>query len=297
MTSSISSVTNKDDSGHYSWEKTVVDVNDVDESFANARDLGYTRLNYARVTTVSSLDKYDTKDMYAIQLQSNGKLKISLKSGDSSQENVLDLSSYEKALEEIKQKLDPIGYAEEQLKKREEEANKDIFEEAAPGMYMKVYMVQNGKQVLIADSSAEQGSELRLNAEAIMNGEYKAKKGNYFIETGYKEDTEIPKDGTAYALQILQGTTYKHDYITTETKSSDSKNKEVTNTPDSALSSSTTSQYGVSTISAAYAAQIQAQSYSGAATMLANGYLNVASLTSKDTSNNAAKLFSCLIET
>lgn len=295
MSSSISSVTNKDDSGHYSWEKTITDVNDVDETFANARDLGYTRLNYARVTTVSSLDKYDKKDMYAIQLQSNGKLKISLKSGDSKEDSVLDLSEYDKKLEELKQKLDPLGYAEEQLKKREAEANKDIFEEAAPGMYMKVYMQKNGKQVLIADSTAEKGSELRQAAEDIMNGEYKAKKGNFYIETGYKEDAEIPKDGTAYALQILQGSSYKHDYVTTETKSSDSKNKEVTNKADSTLSGSSNNQYGVSTISAAYAAQIQAQSYSTTATMLSNGYLNMASITSKASNTHEAKLFSCLL--
>lgn len=293
--SDISGVTNRDENGRYSWEKTVVDVNNVDEKFATARDLGYTRLNYARVTAVSSLDKYDNKDTFAIQLQSNGNLTISLKSGDAAKENVLDLSKYDAALEEFKQQMDPVGYLEEQIKKREEEANKDIFEENAPGMYMKVYMVKNGKEVLIADSTADADSELRQNAEAIMTGEYKAKKGNYYIETGYKEDAEVPKDGTAYAVQILQGKDYKHDYVLTETKSEDSKNKEITDRPNEELASTSTGAYGVSNISGAYAAQIIAQSDAGAANLLVNGYLNVASMTADDKNNGAATLFSCLL--
>ena len=37
MVSTIPSASNKDENGVSSWEKTVVDVNDVDEKFANAR--------------------------------------------------------------------------------------------------------------------------------------------------------------------------------------------------------------------------------------------------------------------
>ena len=294
MSTNISGVTNRDDSGHYSWEKSVVDVNDVDESFATARDLGYTRLNYARVTTVSTLDKYDSKDMYAIQLQSNGNLRITMKSG-STEEKTLDLSEYEKQLEEIKRKLNPAEYAQDELDKLKEQENTDVFEENAPDMYMKVYMTQRGKQVLIADSTADKDSDLYKNAEAIMNGEYRAKKGNYFIETGYKEGVEIPKDGTPYALQILQGTDFKHDYITTEGKSSDSKNEEITKEPDRELANSTTGAYGTMSISAAYAAQIQAQSYAATATMLSDAYLNVASITAKSSSDKASQLFSSLL--
>ena len=292
MSSSISGVTNRDDSGHYSWEKQVVDVNNVDESFATARDLGYTRLNYARVTTVSSLDKYDSKDTYAIQLQSNGNLRITMKAGGA-EEKTLDLSKYTEKLEEMKRALDPAGYAQAELEKLKEQAAKDIFEENAPGLYMKVYMTQNGRQVLIADSTADKDSKLFQTAESIMNGDYRAKKGNYFIETGYKEGAEVPKDGTAYALQILQGKTYKHDYVTTEGKSDDSKNKEITQTKNMDLAASTGS-YGTMTISAAYAAQIQAQSYATTATMLSNAYLNMASVTSGN-SDKGTQLFSTLI--
>ena len=53
MVSSISSTTNKDENGISSWEKTVQDVNDIDEKFSTARDMGYTRLNYARTIMLS----------------------------------------------------------------------------------------------------------------------------------------------------------------------------------------------------------------------------------------------------
>lgn len=294
MAVNVSGITNKDDSGHYSWEKTIADVNNIDETFANARDLGYTRLNYARVTAISSLDRYDCKDIYSIQLQSNGKLTISLRSGDaSSGDKVLDLSKYDTALEEFKRQLDPAGYAQEQLDKLKEKEKFDIFEEAAPGMYVKVYMVQNGRQVLIADSTAAEGSKLRQAAEDIMTGNYKAKKGSYYIETGYKDGAEVPADGTPYMLQVLQGDTYKHDYLTTETKSEDSKNKKISTQPNTDLASS--NAYGTMRISAAYAAQIQAQSYSGLATMLANSYSNVASLTSSSSDSKTQQLFSLLL--
>ena len=295
MSVNISGVTNKDDSGNYSWEKTIKDVNNIDESFDTARDLGYTRLNYARVTTVSSLDKYDSKDFYAIQLQSNGNLSITMRSGDSSDDKVLDLSKYEAALEDVKRSLDPTGYAQKELEKLQEQEKLDLFEESAPGLYMKVYMVQNGRQVLIADSTADADSKLRQTAEDIMTGDYKAKKGSYYIETGYKEGAEVPRDGTPYALQILQGKTYKHDYITTETKSDDSKNKKISTQKDMELTNAT-GAYGTTAISAAYAAQIQAQSNAGLATMLADGYLNIASVTSKSSSDKGTQLFSTLLD-
>ena len=112
MVSSISGSTNVDDKGINHWEKTVTDVNDVDEKFSNARDLGYMRLNYARVSAIGNLAKYDTQDIYKIQVQSNGKLTIGLRSGsESDDESVLDLSEYQKQLDGLKNQPDPEGYA------------------------------------------------------------------------------------------------------------------------------------------------------------------------------------------
>ena len=52
MATTVSTTIPADNSSLGYWEKTVTDVNNVDESFANARDLVYTRLNYARVSVV-----------------------------------------------------------------------------------------------------------------------------------------------------------------------------------------------------------------------------------------------------
>lgn len=118
MATTVSTTIPADNSSLGYWEKTVTDVNNVDESFANARDLGYTRLNYARVSVVGKLSEYyDSSDMYKIQLQSNGTVSLSIKGGDSSNEKVLDLSAYEQKLDELKRITDPEGWAKEQEEK------------------------------------------------------------------------------------------------------------------------------------------------------------------------------------
>lgn len=290
MTSSISSTVNKDESGISSWEKSVTDVNNIDESLANARDLGYTRLNYARVTAIAQLGKYNSVDTYKIQVQSNGNLSVSLRNTDGG-DNVLDLSKYEEYLDNLKQQLDPEGYAEEQAKLKEEESNKNVLEDTAPNMYLKVYTVKNGKEVLIADSSADKDSEEYQNAKAILSGEYKAAKGDYYFEVGTTDDAD-KSDNYPYAMQILQGTEYKHDYIMTQADSEDTANKTISTAKDTSLTS--TSASGTSVISAAYAAQIQAVSDEGAANLLAAGSGNLSSITS-DSDATASNLFSTLI--
>lgn len=93
------------------WEKTAADVNDVDEKFSNARDLGYLRLNYARVTSIAQLSEYDKEDNYKIQVQSNGKFSLALRNTEGTDDKVLDLSKYDEALDELKKQFDPEGYA------------------------------------------------------------------------------------------------------------------------------------------------------------------------------------------
>lgn len=284
MTSSISGVTNKDDKGVYSWEKTVKDVNNVDESFANARDLGYTRLNYARITAVGKLGKYDSKDIYSLQVQSNGKLSLSLRNTNAEDEKVLDLSKYEEKIDEIKKMLDPEGWKAEQEKKQAELEKMDLLDTTAKGMTVKVYTVKNGRQVLVGDSTAEKGTKERDNLDAMLKGEYKAQKGNYYIEVGTQDGYEFDED-PAYAMQILQGTTYKHDYIMTETVSDDTKNKKITKTPSQNSASGA--------LSPANALLIQAGRYQSTAQMLSVGYMNMASINSKK--DSVSQLFSTLL--
>ena len=126
------------------WEKTAADVNDVDEKFSNARDLGYLRLNYARVTSIAQLSKFDKEDNYKIQVQSNGKMSLALRNTEGNDEKVLDLSKYEEALDKLKQQFDPEGYAKEQKKKKNPfwaVSNKN------PENYMVVILEPTGKNL------------------------------------------------------------------------------------------------------------------------------------------------------
>ena len=281
MVSSISSTTNKDENGISSWEKTVQDVNDIDEKFSTARDMGYTRLNYARVTTIGSLAEYDSVDYYKSQVQSNGKLSISLRGtqGDE-EEKVLDLSEYEEKLNELKKLTDPEGWAKEQEEKKAAEANQKLLELTAKGFQLQVYTVKNGKEVLVGDSEAEKGSKTYEAMKEILSGDYRAKKGTYYIKVS-RDDTVDSKEEMPYALQIMQGDSYKHDYVMKEQVSEDTTNKKNTNVPTSSTDGA---------LSGANAMMIQAARYQTTAQMLEVGYQNLASIYSSGSTTTVGAL-------
>ena len=109
----LTSVSNKVD-GVAAWDKAVADVNNVDESFGNARDLGYSRLNNTRISVIGRLVKYDNRDLYRVQVLSNGKLFMSMRVGEENDnEKVLDLSKYEEKLSENKDELAKLGIIDE----------------------------------------------------------------------------------------------------------------------------------------------------------------------------------------
>ena len=269
MVSSISGSTNVDDKGINHWEKTVTDVNDVDEKFSNARDLGYMRLNYARVSAIGNLAKYDTQDIYKIQVQSNGKLTIGLRSGsESDDESVLDLSEYQQKLDELKKQTDPEGYAKEQAEKKKKEEAYGLLGANGEGLQMQVYMKKNGREVLIGDTTADKDSKEYANMEKILNGEYRAKQGDYYIKISRSDEVDS-REEVPYLLQVKQGDSYKHDYMTTEQVSEDTKNKKESTVPMTNVGG---------TLSAVNALQIQAQRYQTAAQMLQVGYMNMADI-------------------
>lgn len=275
MVSSIPRATNVDENGIGRWEKSVTDVNDVDEKFANARDLGYMRLNYARVSTVGQLAEHDSLDMYKIQVQSNGKLSISLRSGaEDENSSVLDLSSYQQKLDELKKQLDPEGYAKEQEEKAKEAEKYGLLGENGEGLQVQVYMIKNGKEVLIGDSTADKDSDEYANMEQLLNGEYRAKKGDYYIKISRTEDYDEDKS-LPYVMQIKQGENYKHDYVTTESVSDDTKNKKTSKVPSTTISST-------GALSSVNALEIQATKYQATAQMLEIGYQTIASLYNKN---------------
>lgn len=298
----LESVSNKVD-GVAGWDKTVADVNNVDETFANARDLGYARLNNSRISVIGQLGKYDNKDMYMVQVQSNGKLFVNLRTGDSTEdEKVLDLSKYDEKLNEIKTNLEALGIKTEEevidttpktpleiakaevekMKEEREKAQAGLLDDIAPGLTIKVYMQKGNRTICIGDSTADKNSDEYATMKSILSGEYKAKKGQYYIEVGSEEETL--RENTPYIMQIKQGDKYINDYLVTETESEDSKNETI-----SLTSSTSSSEY----ISSAYAAQIQAQQYSATATMMSDAYTNLAAIKNKQ--SGASKIFSTLL--
>lgn len=295
----LQSVSNKVD-GVAGWDKSVVDINNIDENFANARDLGYSRLNNTRISVIGRLGKYDDRDLYKVQVQSNGKIFLNLRSGESEKEKVLDLSKYEARLEEIKmqnaalgikeeeEKLPiiktPVDIVKEELAKKKaerEKANAGLLDELAPGMTIKVYMQKGNRTVCIGDTTADKNSKEYETMKSIMSGDYKAKKGMYFIEVGTEDGLrkELP-----YVMQLKQGDKYINDYLVTEANSEDTKNETISTT-----SSTSSSEQ----LSAAYVAQIQAAQYEATTTMMVNAYTNLASIRNKQ--SNTVKLFSSLI--
>lgn len=296
------SVSNKVD-GVAGWDKSVTDVNNVDENFANARDLGYSRLNKTRVSVIGKLDKYDDRDLYKIQVQSNGKLFINLRTGNDENEKVLDLSAHEQRLNEIKANLEsmgvkteetpvntvpqtPLEIAKAEIAKQKEAREKEqagLLDDIAKGMTIKVYTQRGNRTICIGDSTADKNSKEYATMKSILSGDYKAKKGMYYIEVGTEESL---RKENAYVMQIKQGDKYVDDYLVTEGKSEDSKNETVS------LTSSTSSS---EQISSAYAAQIQAMKYDSTATMMSDAYKNLSAI--KNKKNSTVKLFSSLINT
>lgn len=296
----LTSVSNKVD-GVAGWDKSVADVNNIDETFANARDLGYSRLNNTRISVIGQLGKYDEKDLYKVQVQSNGKLFINLRTGEAEKDKVLNLSKYDQELAKIKADLKELGVktdgeiidttpktplekaeaAVAKMKEEREKAKAGLLDDIAKGMTIKVYMTKGNRTICIGDSTADKSSKEYAAMKSILSGDYKAKKGMYYIEVGAEK---TPKTETPYVMQIKQGTKYVNDYLVTEAKSEDSKNETIS------LTSSTSSS---EQISSAYAMQIQAQRYDATTTMLSNAYTNLLSIRNKKT--GAQKLFSNLI--
>ncbi len=262
-----------------SWEKKVADMNDIDESFANARDLGHTRLNYSRITAVGELSNNDSVDIYKTTVDSKrGKLSLSLQTAGN-EDKVLDLSKYEDYINQLKLEFNPDEYYEEQKKKEEAANNKNVLEDSAPELNVQVYSTDKyGRQVLIADSTADKDSDLYSNLKNMMAGEYEATAGDYYVKVS-RNDTVTSKDKVQYAVQMMMGKTYKHDYIAIETNSEDTKNKTTSKVPSTANNAN---GYSTSLISSASALQIMASADQGAADMMSAGYLKLASIYNKN---------------
>ncbi len=138
------------------YEKNVADVNNVDESFDNARDLGYLRHQTYRVSVAGALSaNFDATDIYKIQIQSNNKLTLSFRNSEAKgSEKVLNLDKYNEFYKELLSQTDPQAYDELIAKEAAEQRKSSFLEYVAPGFKVEVYKEDHrGNKELIADSS------------------------------------------------------------------------------------------------------------------------------------------------
>src|SRR5574344_1966717 len=124
------------------YEKTLADVNDVDEGFDNARDLGYLRYNTYRVSVAATLsEKHDASDMYKIKIQSKNKLTLSFRNSEGGSESkAVDYSKYDKIYKELLAKTDPEAYNKLIEEENAAERKSNLLSYTAPGFQVQVYM-------------------------------------------------------------------------------------------------------------------------------------------------------------
>ena len=261
-----------DNSSQY-WEKKVADVNNIDETYGNSRDLGYLRYNHSRLSAVGTMSDFDNVDIYKFSVQSAGEIAISIRN-DNFEDDGPDFSKYYEEIDRLQQQTDPEGYAEAQAAKKEAEENQELIQVTAPGMKMEVYSIDKmGREILVADSSAGRGSELGDTLDSMLKGEYEATAGNYFIKVSRDESIDENKE-MSYAMQLTMGEDYKHDYAAVETASEDTRNKVETKIPLA------TANGGI--LSPSNVMEIQASRYQGAAQMMQVGMMNIAELYNKN---------------
>lgn len=138
-------------------------------------------------------------------------------------------------------------------------------------MKIEVYQSKNGRQVLVGDSHADEGSDLRTALDSMLTGDYKATKGDYYIKVSRDESVADTKE-MAYAMQVSMGDKFKHEYAFTESVSDDTKNKTV-----SKISAEIKANLNGATAMSAQAARNQSLSQ-----MLQIGYMGMSDLYNKN---------------
>lgn len=292
---------NIDDNGIKHFDKKIKDVNNIDEILKNARDLGLTSINNNKLTCVSQLSKYDNVDIFKFTTQSNGKMTLAIMDGEDDgngplnldahykaigleppkiessgpkkeSAGPLDLSDYDKMLDELLKMNDPLAYAKKTAEKNTEEFEESLYTNAHPSLNIQVIQIKAGKEVIIADSNAEIGSDELVTYNKMMNGEYEAERGEEFYikvtrADGIKDGEEIP-----YSMEASQGKKSTRNFLATETPSDDTKNSK-----ESILPSSITA--GMSLDNTLTSAAMAAE---GAANILLSGAINYQRLALKE---------------
>lgn len=243
------------------WDKTSTDI--YDESIQNARDIGQIRLNYSRLSLVTTLSKNEKEDWFKFNVVSPGNFRLS----------AVNLSAKKEDSDDTK--------AVDELEAAKNEYQKAIDSFKAQGLRVEVYTYKNNRQTLVATNDESQKKQYEA-FESMMRGTYKmTQKGMYYVHVTTK-DGKPSEDDQLYALQLQMGDKYKHDYMTQEQSIDHTKVTE----GDVALAAAEEQFNGV--ISGSI---LNAQ---GAASILSAGYNNLAQINKSSSKNAAARIFSLL---
>lgn len=250
------------------WEKTSTDI--YDESASNARDIGQIRLNYSRLSVITTLSENEKEDWFKFNVVSRGKLRLSAVNLSSKEEDTdkTTASDATDALEDAK---------------NDYQAAIDSFK--GKGLRVEVYTYVNNRQTLVATNDESERKEYAA-FEQLMRGEYEvpnSEKGWYYLHVTTESGEPVDED-TLYALQLQMGDTYKHDYLTQEQSIDHTKVTE----GDIALAKAEEAMSNVATSASVLSGQ-------GAASILSAGYTNMATIQSMQGKDKTSQLFNLLI--
>ena len=248
------------------FEKTSSDV--YADTLLNARDIGQIRKNYSRLSIVTTLSENEKEDWFSFTSVSKGKVRLSAV-------NLSNTEDKEKVSDDT---------ATDALEDAQKDYEKAIESFQGKNMRVEVYSFVNNRQTLLA-SNDENNKKAFENFKNLMRGEYEIGKGTYYVHVTTEDGSRVSED-TLYALQLQMGDTFKHDYLTKETTIS---HKGMTDGDLAYQAATEEAAAGKSSLSGSLLA---AQS---AASILEDGYMNLANINRAKDKNAAATLFSILV--
>ena len=81
---------------------------------------------------------------------------------------------------------------------------------------MQLFTVKNGREVVVADSAAEEDSKEFEAFESLAMGEYRIRNPEMFYIKVSRIDEKKLSEAHQYAIQVQIGDNHKHDYMTVE---------------------------------------------------------------------------------
>ena len=174
------------------WEKEVFEPGEFGiDAYTTARDIGYIRKNVSRLSIISALSssENDSVDWYKFNVQTKGKMSLSIR------------SDAESGVE-----LDPESddYLEQVI---------DMF--ASKGMRIEIMKMERNKMVAYASNDDTNEKAYERFKQLIRGDEQINQLGTYYLKVS-TVDGKPPKEDINYIMQLQMGDTYKHDYATVE---------------------------------------------------------------------------------